>query len=92
MRVPPEHEALAAVGLLPLAIFDCAQNIGVAGIYFPGWLISLVVGAASSYATVSWLGGRPRYRALAQSGIFFLSMTTIVAFGLWWSFFSSVNP
>jgi hypothetical protein len=79
------------IGVIPLALFDCAQSVGIAGVYFPGWLISLVVGVAASYATVSWLGRVPRYRALAQSGLLFLSLTTIVAFVLWWSLFSSVD-
>jgi len=94
MRRSSRHGVLesgAVVSMVPLAIFDCAQNVDIVGVYFPGWLISLVVGVVMSYATVSWLGRKARTRALAQSGLLFLSLTTIVAFVLWWSFFSSVD-
>ena len=68
--------------------FGCAPSLNVLGVYFPGWLVSSVVGLVAAYALVWWLGRRPRERALAQSGLLFCSLTVIVALLVWWIFFS----
>ncbi len=60
----------------------------VLGVYFPGWLVSSVVGVVFSYALVRWLGLRPDTRVLGQSGFFFVSLTVASALALWWLFFS----
>ena len=66
----------------------CAPNLNVLGVYFPAWLVSATVGLVVAYAVVWWLGRRPAARALAQSGLFFCSLTVTVALTLWWIFFS----
>jgi hypothetical protein len=79
---------LGAACALGLAIqLGCAPTVNVLGVYFPGWLISSVVGLVSAYALVSWLGGRPGERALAQSGLLFCSLTVSVGLIVWWIFF-----
>ena len=73
--------------LVPTA--GCAPVIDVAGVYFPGWLVSAVAGLVAAYALVWWLGRRPGARALAQSGLLFCSLTVTVALLVWWIFFSA---
>ena len=68
----------------------CAPTLNVLGVYFPAWLVSAVVGLVVAYALVGWLGRRPGARALAQSGLFFCSLTVMVALLVWWIFFSGV--
>jgi hypothetical protein len=41
----------------------------------------------SAYALVAWLGYRPGQRELAQSGLFFCSLTVVVSLLSWWIFF-----
>ena len=89
-RISRVWKAAAAAGVLPVVSGGCAQTVNVAGVYFPGWLVAAVIGVAVSYGTTSWLSSRPRYRALGQSGLFFLSIMAIVAWGIWWVFFSQV--
>ena len=60
------------------------------GVYFPAWLVSAVVGLVVAYALVRWLGRRPGARELAQSGLFFCSLTVMVALLVWWIFFSGL--
>ena len=67
----------------------CAPTVNVLGVYFPGWLVSAVVGLVAAYALVWWLGRRPGQRALAQSGLLFCSLTVVVSLLTWWIFFSS---
>jgi hypothetical protein len=72
-----------------LATFlGCAPTVNVLGVYFPAWLISAVVGLVAAYALVTWLGRRPAQRALAQSGLFFCSLTVVVGLIVWWVVFS----
>ena len=66
----------------------CTPNLNILGVYFPGWLVSGVVGLAVAYALVWWLGRRPSSRALAQSGLFFCGLTVMLALLNWWIFFS----
>jgi hypothetical protein len=74
--------------LLPLASIGCAPTLDVQGVYFPAWLVSAIVGLASAYSLVWWIGRRPARRALAQSGVFFCSLTVSVSMLVWWIFFS----
>jgi hypothetical protein len=67
----------------------CTPTVNVLGVYFPGWLVSAVAGLVAAYALVWWLGRRPGARALAQSGLFFCSLTVTVALLVWWIFFSA---
>jgi hypothetical protein len=75
-----------ALGLA--SAFGCAPTVNVLGVYFPGWLISAVVGLVAAYAVVWWVGRRPGERELAQSGLLFCSLTVIVSLLVWWIFFS----
>ena len=66
----------------------CAPTLDVLGVYFPGWLVSAVVGVATSYGLVWWLGRRPGAEGLAESGLFFVSLMVGVALAVWWLAFS----
>ncbi|MBW2268948.1 MAG: hypothetical protein JRH16_10240 [Deltaproteobacteria bacterium] len=62
--------------------------MNVLGVYFPGWLISAIVGLVAAYSFVWWLGRRPGQRELAQSGLLFCSLTVVVGLLIWWISFS----
>jgi hypothetical protein len=66
----------------------CAPIVDVAGVYFPGWLVSAVTAVAASYGVVLWLGRRPGAKTLADSGIFFVSLASSIALAVWWMLFS----
>jgi hypothetical protein len=68
----------------------CAPSVNVVGVYFPGWLVSTVAGVAASYGIVLWLGRRTETSALADSGLFFLSLVVGIALSVWWAFFSGL--
>ena len=36
----------------------CAPTVDVLGVFFPGWLVSTLIGVATAYGTVAWLGRR----------------------------------
>jgi hypothetical protein len=65
----------------------CTPTVSVFGVYFPGWLISAVVGLVAAYALAWWLGRRPGTRALARSGLLFCSLTLSVGLTVWSIFF-----
>jgi hypothetical protein len=71
---------------MPLA--GCAPTLDVAGVYFPAWLVSAVIGLVVAYAIVWWIGRHPGSTALAQSGLLFCSLGVAVALLNWWIFFS----
>ena len=88
-----EHRAVrsapgAALFLVAATAAGCAPTLNVLGVYFPGWLVSGVVALVVAYALVWWLGRRPGERALAQSGLFFCSLTVVAGLLVWWIFFS----
>jgi hypothetical protein len=62
--------------------------VDVAGVYFPGWLVSVVSGVVTSYGIALWLGRRPGARSLADSGLLFLSLVVGIALAVWWVCFS----
>ena len=66
----------------------CEPSLNILGVYFPGWLVSGVVGLVVAYVLVWWLGRRPDARVLAQSGLLFCSLTVMLALLVWWIFFS----
>jgi hypothetical protein len=66
----------------------CTPTVSVFGVYFPGWLISAVVGLVAAYALVAWLSRRPSALALAQSGLLFCSLALIVGLSVWSIFFA----
>ena len=66
------------------ALTGCAPTLDVAGVYFPGWLVSAATGVAASYGIVLLLGRRPGAKGLADSGLFFLSLVAGIALAVWW--------
>jgi hypothetical protein len=66
----------------------CAPTVDALGVYLPAWLLSAIVGLVAAYSLVWWLGQRPQARGLAQSGLFFCSLTVAVGLVTWWVFFS----
>jgi hypothetical protein len=75
------------LGLLVLAT-GCTPTLNVAGVYFPGWLVSTVAGVVLAYGIVIVLSRRPRTKELADSGVFFVSLVASIALSAWWMFFS----
>jgi hypothetical protein len=74
--------------LVLVAPAGCAPTLDVLGVYFPGWLVSTVIGVVSSYGIVVWLGRHSGTRALADSGLFFLSLLVGISLAAWWVLFS----
>ena len=75
--------------LVPLSssIGGCAPVVDVAGVYIPGWLVSLASGVAVAYLVISLLSRGSVTKDLADSGLFFLGLVTIFALSVWWLFF-----
>jgi hypothetical protein len=89
MKRQGDRPSRRIVGAFVLAAASgCAPTLDVLGIFFPGWLVSAVIGVAASYGIVVWLGRRPQTRALADSGLFFLSLLVGIALAAWWVLFS----
>jgi hypothetical protein len=78
-----------AIGSLPVASTGCAPTVDVLGVYFPGWLVCAVAGGLVAYLLVWWLGRRRDARNLADSGLFFVSVSLGMALAFWWIFFSA---
>ena len=74
--------------LLVVLLAGCEPVIDVAGVYFPGWLVSSVVGVVAAYGIVLGLGGSSKGRPLADSGIFFVMLVVGIALTVWWACFS----
>jgi len=53
--------------------------VDVAGVYFPGWLVSAVTGLTLAYVIVLVLGRAALTNELAQSGLFFVGLTVGIA-------------
>ena len=66
----------------------CAPSVNIAGVYFPGWLVSTVAGVVLAYGVVFGLSRRAQTRELADSGLLFLSLVAGIALSAWWVFFS----
>lgn len=72
----------------PAASTACAPTVDIAGVYFPGWLVSATAGVVIAYGIVLALARRPALRELADSGLFLLSLAVGIALTVWWTFFS----
>lgn len=83
---PPRRRIAVAVAVA--ASTGCAPTINVLGVYFPGWLVSTVIGVVAAYGIVILLGRRAQTRGLADSGLFFLSLLVGIALAAWWVLFS----
>ena len=66
----------------------CAPTTSVGGVYVPGWLLSAVLGIVGAYAIVVILARRASTRALADSGLFFLALFTLLSMASWWVLYS----
>ena len=75
---------LLAMGASP----GCAPTLDVAGVYFPGWLVSALAGVVAAYLVVLWLGRRPKTRGVADSGLLFVSLVVGIGLSVWWIAFS----
>jgi hypothetical protein len=75
------------LGLLALST-GCTPTLNVAGVYFPGWLVSTVAGVILGYGIVVGLSRRPWTKELADSGVFFLSLVAGISLSTWWVLFS----
>ena len=76
--------------LVPLAggPTGCTPTVDLLGVFFPGWLVSSVVGVVASYGIVLWLGRRAGAQGLADSGLLFVGLVVGIALAVWWVFFS----
>jgi hypothetical protein len=79
--------SLSSLSLL-VSLAGCEPVLDVAGVYFPGWLVSAVVGVVTAYGIVLGLGRTSKGRPLADSGIFFVSLVVGIALTVWWACFS----
>ena len=73
--------------LLSASVGGCAPVVDIAGVYIPGWLVSLASGVAVSYLVISLLSRGSASKELADSGLFFLGLVTIAALSVWWLLF-----
>ncbi len=73
--------------LLLVAPVSCAPTVEVAGVYFPGWLVSATAGVSVSYGIVLLLARNPATRSLADSGFFFVALVVIISLAVWWTGF-----
>ena len=84
--------SLASLFLLSLGLLGastgCSPTVDVAGVYFPGWLVSTAAGVVLAYGIVFGLSRRPQTRELADSGLLFLGLVAGIALLAWWVFFS----
>ena len=78
----------ALFGFALLWPLGCAPNVNILGVYFPGWLVSTVVGVLSAYIIVLVLARSSNTRRLSDSGLFFVSQVVGIALIVWWAFFS----
>ena len=83
MRQPRVRHHLLLAFIVMVGFAGCAPIVDVSGVYFPGWLVSAVGGVAVSYGIVIWLGRHPRRRDLADSGLFFVGLASVVGLTVW---------
>ena len=88
MRTGRRVTRFAGVALSLSVATGCAPTVDILGVYFPGWLVAVIAGVVASYITVSGLGHWTWARTLAQSGLFFVSLTVVISLTVWWAFFS----
>jgi undecaprenyl pyrophosphate phosphatase UppP len=76
------------VSLLAVALTACNPTVSLYGVYVPGWLTAGVAGFVLSYLSVSVLARFAALRPLGESGVFFCSLGAILAYIIWFAFFS----
>jgi hypothetical protein len=76
------------VSTLAVTLTACNPTVSLYGIYVPGWLAAGVAGFVLSYLSVGVLARFGALRPLGESGVFFCSLGAILAYILWFAFFS----
>lgn len=79
--------SISSLSLL-VSLAGCEPVFDVAGVYFPGWLVSAMVGIFAAYGVVIGIGRSSKGRPLADSGIFFVMLVVGIALTVWWVCFS----
>ena len=79
---------IVVMSLLSVTLTACNPTIDLYGIYAPGWLVSGGAGFVLSYMSVGVMARFGSSRPLADSGLFFCSLGTILAYLVWLGFFS----
>lgn len=79
--------SISSLSLL-VSFAGCEPVFDVAGVYFPGWLVSAMVGIFAAYGVVIGIGRSSKGRPLADSGIFFVMLVVGIALTVWWVCFS----
>lgn len=69
----------------------CSPELDVAGVYFPGWLLSGVIGLVIASLVAMMLGRHQATRDLGQNGVFFLALAVVVFFLTWRIFFGWID-
>jgi hypothetical protein len=88
-KLPGHPAALLCLALTLLGTATgCDPSVSVGGVYFPGWLVSVIAGVVSAYGIVIALSHRPQTKELADSGLLFLGLVVGIALLVWWIFFS----
>lgn len=80
----------AVIITLSLAINGCsrAPNIEIVGSYFPGWLISLVVGIVLTGVTQVFLRRNGLVHSIGHPALIYPSMLTLFTCVIWLCFFA----
>ena len=78
-------------GLGPGFVTGCSPELDVAGVYFPGWLLSAVVGFLFAAAAATLLSRHRATRDLGQNGVFFFALAALVFFLTWRIFFGWID-
>lgn len=79
---------IGVVSMLAVTLTACNPTISLYGVYVPGWLAAGVAGFVLSYLSVSVLARSGTLRPLGESGVFFCSLGAILAYSIWFAFFS----
>jgi hypothetical protein len=74
--------------MLAVSLTACSPTVSLYGVYVPGWLVAGVAGLVLSYLAVGVLAKFRVSRPLGESGVFFCSLGAILAYVLWFAFFS----
>lgn len=74
--------------MLSVTLTACNPTINLYGVYAPGWLVAGAAGFVLSYLSLGVLARFGSSRPLADSGLFFCSLGTILAYVVWLGFFS----
>jgi ABC-type multidrug transport system permease subunit len=78
-------------GLATGFLTGCSPELDVAGVYFPGWLLSAVIGLLFAAVAATLLSRHRATSDLGQSGVFFLALAALVFFLTWRIFFGWIE-